>query len=129
MHYLYVSLGGILGASARYFIFSLLEQKSTGLPYHTMLVNCTGCFLIGLITEYFAFKGHFPYPAKLFLVTGFLGSFTTFSTYIMDGALLTEKEAFFKAAAYLLFSVVLGFGCYFAAVYGIRGIFGPKPLS
>lgn len=128
MHYLYVSLGGILGASARYFIFSLTEQKSAGFPYHTMLVNCAGCFLIGLVTEYFAFKGHFPCAAKLFLVTGFLGSFTTFSTYIMDGAFLTEKGAFLKAAVYLVFSVVLGLVCYFAAVYGVRGFFGSKAV-
>ncbi len=88
MHYLWIGLGAVVGASARHLIFQLMESRSIGFPCHTLVVNVVGCLLIGFIAEYFALKSHLPYAVRLFLVTGVLGSFTTFSTFALDGGVV-----------------------------------------
>ena len=125
MNYLYVSLGGVLGASARYFIFSLMELRSLNFPYHTILVNILGCLLIGFIVEFFALRSHLPYNVKLFLVTGFIGSFTTFSTFVVDAGLLIERNEIIKSVFYMTLSTTLGVLSYFAAVYITRLLLAP----
>ena len=68
MNYLYIALGSILGASGRHFIFTIMEQKSLNFPWHTLVVNLTGCILIGFIAELFSLKSNLPYNIRLFLV-------------------------------------------------------------
>ncbi|GBR72327.1 camphor resistance B [Candidatus Termititenax spirochaetophilus] len=108
MNYIYVALGGILGACARYFV-------QTVLPCSTLIVNLLGCAVIGFLTEYFSIKHALPQPVRLFLTVGFLGSFTTFSTFIAESGLLLQKQELLKALGYLLFSVIFGVLCYLAA--------------
>ena len=120
MSYIIVALGGIIGACARHFIYSLVGEANLASHYATFIVNIIGCFLIGLIVEIFAFKGHLPLEWKLFLVTGILGAFTTFSTFAMDASLLITKHEYFKSFFYMSASVILGLLSYFVAIYLTR---------
>jgi CrcB protein len=83
-------------------------------------VNIVGCFLIGIFAEYCIMKGNVPLSAKLFFITGFLGSFTTFSSFALDTGYLTSRGEFLKAFAYIGSSLFLGLAGYFAAVYIIK---------
>ncbi|MBN2402189.1 MAG: fluoride efflux transporter CrcB [Spirochaetes bacterium] len=77
-----VAFGGSLGALSRYGI-TLLSVKifSDRFPFGTLLVNLTGCFLIGLVFSLGSEKNIISTSFRLFFITGFLGAFTTFSTY------------------------------------------------
>lgn len=79
-----IALGAACGAILRYILSEWLNPKLSFLPAGTLVCNLTGAFLIGIITAYLYTKtGITPY-AKLFLVTGFLGSLTTFSTFSLE---------------------------------------------
>jgi CrcB protein len=120
LNYLAIALGAVLGAFSRHLLFNLIKIDS--FPYHTLMVNIVGCFLIGVFVEYCVIKGNMPFIIKLFFITGFLGSFTTFSTFALDTGFLTDKGEFFKAFFYVSSSVFLGLASYFMAVYMIRNL-------
>jgi len=88
---------GVNGGAARLFGY--------GFPFGTLIVNVLGSFLIGLLAGYFAFRPGVPQDVRLFLTTGILGGFTTFSAFSLDAALLIERNAYALAAAYVLGSV------------------------
>lgn len=120
MNYLAIALGAVLGALSRHLLFNFIKIDS--FPYHTLAVNIIGCFLIGVFAEYCIIKGNMPLPIKLFFITGFLGSFTTFSSFALDTGFLTDKGEFLKASLYISSSVFLGLASYFTAVYIVRGL-------
>ena len=126
MSYLYVILGAVIGASARHFIFTIMAARSLHFPYHTLVVNIIGCLLVGFVAEFFALKSHLPLNARVFLVTGILGSFTTFSSFALDAGLLIEKNEWLKSMIYMTSSVILGVASYFLAVYITRLAVAPK---
>lgn len=123
MNYILVAVGGMLGAMTRYFCVSLLADKSLNFPYSTFLVNVLGCFLIGAISEFFALKSYLPVEAKILLVTGFLGAFTTFSTFGLDTVLLINKSAFIYSMLYVFSSVFVGVLSIYLATFMIRSLF------
>ena len=96
---IYVGLGGFIGASSRYLI-SIAFTKS---EFATFLANVIGCFLIGIILTKVENQA-----LKLFLVTGFLGGLTTFSTFSLETFRLIENGMFFKAAIYSFGSLSVG---------------------
>jgi CrcB protein len=109
MGFLIVFLGGGLGAALRHGV-NLLSARALGtaFPYATAFENITGSLAMGLIAGYFAFRsggGHQHW--QLFLTTGVLGGYTTFSTFSLDAMLLYERGALGLAALYILGSVVL----------------------
>lgn len=107
MHWLLVFFGGGLGAIARHGINRAgLSWLGPGFPWWTFGVNVTGCFLIGLLAGLFGAleTGH---NARLFLITGFLGGFTTFSAFSLDALTLWERGAPLQAGLYILGSVIL----------------------
>jgi CrcB protein len=107
MHWLLVFVGGGLGAVARHGVNRAgLALLGPGFPWWTMAVNVTGCFAIGLLAGLFGAleTGH---NARLFLVTGFLGGFTTFSAFSLDALTLWQRGEFPAAAAYAVGSVIL----------------------
>jgi CrcB protein len=76
-----------------------------GFPFGTLIVNVIGSFLIGLLAGYFAFRPGISQDVRLFLTTGILGGFTTFSAFSLDSALLIERHAYALATVYVAGSV------------------------
>ena len=92
MSYLLVFVGGGLGASLRHLInVTCARCLGTAFPWGTFIINITGSTVMGLIAGYLAFKGEASQPWRLFLMTGILGGYTTFSAYSLDAALLYER--------------------------------------
>jgi CrcB protein len=120
-----VFLGGGIGASLRHGV-NLLAVQLFGItfPWGTMIVNVVGSFLIGVLAAYFAFRGDavWTQPLRLFLTTGILGGFTTFSAFSLDFALLFERGEVGQGVAYVLASVVLSLGAIFLGLFLVRSI-------
>ena len=120
--FLIVFVGGGLGAALRHGV-NLLSARlfGTAFPWHTLIENVTGSLVMGLLAGYFAFKGggtsqHW----RLFLTTGILGGYTTFSAYSLDAALLYERGELGLAALYVMGSVVLSIAGLFAGLALVR---------
>ena len=103
MFFLPVFIGGGIGAVFRALICAKIHSH-----YATMLVNIAGAFLIGALFEYFRSKSNASPETKAFLMTGLLGGFTTFSTYLLDFMVLLERQKTTEAFFYLLCSVAVG---------------------
>jgi CrcB protein len=108
MNYLLVFIGGGLGASLRHAV-NVGCARACGLnfPYGTFVINITGSLVMGLIAGYLAFKGEASQPWRLFVMTGILGGYTTFSAFSLDAVLLYERGELGVAAFYVVGSVVL----------------------
>jgi CrcB protein len=121
MGYVIVFLGGGLGAAFRHGMNLLVGRTlGTGFPYATLIINISGSIVMGLIAGYFAFKGGASQHWRLFLTTGILGGYTTFSAFSLDAALLYERGELGAAALYVVGSVVLSILGLFAALYIMR---------
>ena len=109
-----VALGGALGASSRYLIDHLIEQRSFSIfPWATFAINVTGCLLIGVITEALVDRHHLPAWIRVGLVMGVIGGYTTFSTFAQEALELGEVHHAAVALGYIAASVTVGI----AAVY------------
>ena len=116
--YIAVAIGGAVGAMGRYWLSTLIETyNSSHYPYGTFLVNVAGSFLIGVCFIVFAEKLHLVDPWRPFIVIGFLGALTTFSTYSLDALLLFQQGHYNTALLYVLSSVLV---CLFAAFCGMQ---------
>lgn len=92
MNLLLVFVGGGLGSAARYGMsLAALRLGWIAFPYATLATNVIGCFVMGLITELLALKFSVSQPTRLFLTTGIVGGFTTFSTFALETALHVEQ--------------------------------------
>jgi CrcB protein len=112
MQLLLIAAGGAVGAAARYGMGALAVRLwGAGLPFGTWGVNLLGSFLIGLAVPVLVAKGRVADGVRLALVVGFLGSFTTFSTFSLDTLALLENGRPWWALANAAGSVVLGLGC------------------
>jgi fluoride exporter len=121
MAYLLVFLGGGVGAAIRHGInLATARWIGIGFPYGTLTVNVTGSLLMGLLVAWLAFKGGVSQHWRLFLTTGFLGGYTTFSAFSLDVAVLYERGAVWHAAGYVLVSVVVSILALFAGLYLVR---------
>ncbi|HEX3079935.1 MAG TPA: fluoride efflux transporter CrcB [Puia sp.] len=106
---LFVGIGGGLGSILRYTI-SLFVGKHIPIvfPLGTLLVNISGCFLIGVFYSVFARHSNFNPDWRLFLITGICGGYTTFSTFSYDGFILLKQGSALSFILYALGSVVIG---------------------
>ena len=121
MGYLIVFLGGGLGAALRHGInLGIGRLLGAGFPYATLLINITGSLIMGLAAAYFAFKGDASQHWRLFLTTGILGGYTTFSTFSLDVASLYERGDVGLAALYVLLSVTVSIAGLFAGFALVR---------
>ena len=119
--YLIVFAGGGLGAAIRHGInVAGLRTMGPDFPYATMFINITGSMIMGAVAAYFAFKGDASQHWRLFLTTGILGGYTTFSAFSLDAALLYERDQYLLAAVYVLGSVVLSIAGLFAGLALVR---------
>ncbi|MGN6460588.1 MAG: fluoride efflux transporter CrcB [Pseudolabrys sp.] len=121
MGYLMVFIGGGLGAMLRHGLnIAGVRVLGNHFPYATFFINITGSIVMGLIAGYFAFKGDASQHWRLFLTTGILGGYTTFSTFSLDAALLYERGEVGLAAFYVIGSVVIAIAGLFAGLAFVR---------
>jgi CrcB protein len=121
MGYLIVFLGGGIGAAMRHGInLAVARVLGTAFPYGTLLINISGSFIMGLVAAYFAFKGDASQHWRLFLTTGILGGYTTFSAFSLDAALLYERGEVGLAVLYVAASVALSIAGLFAGFALVR---------
>lgn len=120
-----VFLGGGIGAAGRHGV-NIAAQRLLGLdfPWGTPIVNIVGSLAMGLIAGWFAFKADagLSQHARLFLTTGILGGFTTFSAFSLDAALLWERGAVVGAATYVMASVAISIAGLFAGLAVVRAL-------
>ena len=88
-----LGLGGFFGAISRYLLSSTVQNmfKDTTFPYGTLAVNILGCFILGALAYLAEAKGLLNPQAHLFLLVGFVGAFTTFSTFSLESASLLQS--------------------------------------
>jgi CrcB protein len=105
---LWIGFGGALGAILRHFMnIAVARLAGSDFPWHTMVINITGSFVMGLLISLMALRWNVSHELKAFLTTGILGGYTTFSAFSLDFALLVERKAYMLAGAYALGSVVV----------------------
>jgi fluoride exporter len=107
--YLLIALGGALGSIARYWVGSSISGRmGTRFPFGTLVINLTACIIIGFTLTYFGKRADLS-PAWRFLVPiGFIGAYSTFSTYEWETLSTLRSGAFFLAALYAVGSLILG---------------------
>ena len=127
MLYLIVFLGAGIGGALRHGVnVGSARMFGYGFPFGTLIVNVVGSFAMGLLAGFFAYRaGLVPQHARLFLTTGLLGGFTTFSAFSLDAALLVERHAYALALSYIVGSVVASVAALFL---GLALFNGAKPL-
>ncbi|MEQ5774830.1 MULTISPECIES: fluoride efflux transporter CrcB [unclassified Thalassospira] len=117
-----VALGGALGAMSRYVVSGWFNAAlGHGFPWGTFAVNIIGSFIMGLVIELGALKFSIGPEIRAVVITGFLGAFTTFSTFSLDVATLYERGSFALAALYVTVSVFVGISALFGAMALVRG--------
>ena len=106
MLYLIVFVGAGIGGALRHGVnVAATRLFGYGFPFGTLIVNLVGSFLMGLFAGYFVFRPGIDQHMRLFLTTGLLGGFTTFSAFSLDAALLVERHSYGLAAGYIVGSV------------------------
>ncbi len=115
-----VGIGSFWGGIFRYLLSLLMQTKTTtNFPLGTLIVNIIGCFLIGIVFGFFA-KGQISHEWKLFLVTGVLGGFTTFSAFSNETFILFREGNVSYALLYIFASILLGLSATYAAYQLIK---------
>ena len=117
--------GGGIGSMLRH-AANLIGASLFGLniPADTLFVNITGSLAMGLLAGWFAFRGHSDQLTRLFLTTGIIGGFTTFSAFSLEAALLLERGHSVGAMLYVIGSVVIAIAGIFAGIAIIRALVG-----
>lgn len=119
--FLIVFIGAGIGGALRHGVNVLSAALvGTSFPYGTLFINVAGSLVMGLLTGWFALKFDPGQQLRLFLTTGIIGGFTTFSAFSLETALLIERGTTWLAAAYIVLSVVLSIGALFAGLMLVR---------
>ncbi|MFL6536783.1 MAG: fluoride efflux transporter CrcB [Chthoniobacterales bacterium] len=113
-----VGVGGFIGSIARYKLGGFLLHHSTNwrFPLSTFVINVTGCFVIGVLGAVVERHDFFSPALRLFLFTGLLGGYTTFSAFGFEGVYLLRRGEFGIALGYAVLSVVCGFAAVWIAL-------------
>ena len=113
MHkYLYIAAGGAAGSLCRYLASGFTQRMfDTAFPIGTFMVNMLGCLFFGLVTGMFEDRLGFPPEMRLLILTGFMGAFTTFSTYMFESTNLIKSGQWAMTALNIGGQSVLGFAC------------------
>lgn len=121
MTYLIVFLGAGVGGMLRHGMnLAFMRMGWTEFPAATLVINVTGSILMGLAAGLFALKSEWPQEWRLFLTTGILGGYTTFSTFSLEAAGLYERGQTAAAAGYVVASVGVSLAGLFAALALVR---------
>ena len=109
MNYVYIVAGAAVGAPLRYFLGSRVQSAlGGGFPWGTLAVNLSGCLVIGLVLGLAESRGTLSREARLLLVTGFLGSYTTFSAFGWETYALLRDNQILQASGNVALSVAAG---------------------
>lgn len=127
VHLGWVFLGGGIGSALRYGVGRFaLGLAGPNFPLGTLVVNLLGCTLLGALAEWLAWRDTgIDASVKLFLTTGLLGGFTTFSAFALDAVTLWQRGEVLTATAYAAGSVVFSIAGFFAGMALMRGLAGP----
>ena len=119
MMYLWVALGSAIGGVLRYAISRLMEPVSHGIPWGTVVVNIAGCFVIGFFGTFTLATGKHAVPeaARIFVMVGICGGFTTFSSFSLQTFTLLRNGDWMRALGNVLISVAV---CLLAVAAGHR---------
>lgn len=113
MHYLIVGIGGIFGSIVRYFLGKVISEKASSLfPIGTFIINITGAFLLGILSTV-----NIGNNLYILFGDGFLGAYTTFSTFMYEGFYLFHEKGKINALTYILHSLIIGVIGYAAGNY------------
>lgn len=116
--------GGGIGSVIRYAVtFGITQRLGPGFPWWTFIINITGSFVIGIVAEGVQTRAFGGAPLlRVFLMTGVLGGYTTFSTFSLDAWQLINERVALLAFAYAAGSVILGIAAAFAGIALVRGL-------
>lgn len=121
MSYFIVFVGSGIGGMLRHGVnIASRYLAGHGFPVGTLFVNILGSLLMGLLVGLFAFKDHGDHGLRLFLATGVLGGFTTFSTFSLDVVTLYRRGEFAAAAVYAVGSITVSVGALVLGLYLVR---------
>jgi CrcB protein len=119
-----VAVGGAIGSVFRYLVgVWAVRLFGPSFPWGTFAVNVIGSFFIGLMVEMIARRFNASAEMRVFIVTGIIGGFTTWSSFTLDTMVLLERGAAFAAFAYLAGSLVISFAAIFAGLALGRAMF------
>jgi len=119
MIYVLIALGGAAGSVLRYVVGGAIQRgSSSGFPIGTMVVNVSGCFLIGVLVRQFL-NMQLSNDLRALLIVGFCGGFTTFSTFSAETLALIEGGEYARAGTYVLLSLIL---CLLGTLAGMTAI-------
>ena len=122
---LIIFIGAGLGGVLRHVLNgAITAAMGSGFPYGILAVNVMGSTAMGLAAGWLAFRGEGPPELRLFLTTGLLGGFTTFSAFSMDTALLIQRDETLLAAGYVVGSVALSVLGLFGGLWAMRAALG-----
>ena len=122
-HLVLVAVGGAIGASVRHLVnMASLKLLGPDFPWGTMLINISGSLAMGVFVELLARRFNGSNELRLFVATGILGGFTTFSAFSLDFAMLWERGDTGQAVAYAGGSVIVSLVALFAGLWVVRGL-------
>lgn len=122
-HLLIVAAGGAIGAGLRHLTnVAALRLLGPSFPWGTLTVNIAGCFVMGVFIELLARRFGGSAELRLFVATGILGGYTTFSAFSLDFAVLYERGALAQAFGYVAASVLLSIGALFLGLWLTRSV-------
>ena len=123
MNYLWIAVGAIVGASARYFVSGFVARNlSATFPYGTLLINLTGSFVLGFFLLYSTERVLLDPRWRLLVAVGFCGSYTTFSSYAFESFALMEQGQWLLMGMNILFSNALCLAAVLAGAALARGL-------
>jgi CrcB protein len=115
-----IGLGSFIGGASRYLLTLFIQNKVLStFPYGTLAVNIIGCFLIGVIYG-LSDRGNINAEWRLFLATGIMGGFTTFSSFSNETVSMVRDAQYWQAFTYVGLSVVVGFAATFGGISLIK---------
>ncbi len=123
MNLVIIALGGALGAVSRFLMGNAVSKAvGSALPYGTFVINLVGCFAMGLLMTIIVDRELLPAAWRLFLCVGFLGGFTTFSSFGYEALMLLTEGRLLAALTYVSGSIVLGLAAAAAGVLCARAL-------